>query len=146
MKRLYVMMCAIATALTAVSCDFDDDGVNFNYTTLRTVDAELPDSFDFGRVYTVNVDLLRPDDCTLAEVETFDVRQTSTDSTNIRTIAAIGIVLDNEECAEVEQEFQDSFQFEVRYTDPYVFRFYTGDDANGDPEFLEIEVPVNHNQ
>ena len=147
MKRTLISCTAIIAALTVFSCDLDDDnGVNFEYTTLRTVNAELPESFDFGRVYTINVDLLRPNECTLAEVETFDVRQTSTDSTNIRTIAAIGIKLEDRICAEVVQEFTDSFQFEVRFTDPYIFRFYTGDDINGDPEFLEIEVPVTQGQ
>lgn len=146
MKRLNVMWAAIAVAFISVSCSLDDDGVNFNYTTLRTVSAELPESFDFGRVYTVNVNLLRPDDCTLAEVEDFNVRRLATDSTNIRVIAPIGIVLDKEECAELNQEFQDSFQFEVLYTEPYIFRFYIGDDADGEAEFLEIEVPVNPDQ
>ncbi|NNE76231.1 MAG: hypothetical protein HKN31_04080, partial [Pricia sp.] len=59
------------------------------------------------------------------------------------TVSAIGVLLEQDVCNEVNEEVEDSFQFEVLYTEPYLFRFYTGDDANGDPEFLEIEVPVS---
>ncbi len=144
MKRLYVLLCAITLAGISVSCSIDDDQTNFKYATLKTISASLPDTFELGRVYTIDVNLLRPDDCTFTE--TFDVRREFTDSTNIRTVAAIGIVLDKEECTEVNDSIQDSFQFEVIYSKPYIFKFYTGDDENGEAEFLDVEVPVKHNQ
>jgi len=140
MKRLFILLFAAVSVLE--SCSFDDDKVNFHYTPLEIVNAEVPESFDFGRTYTISVDILRPDDCTLTD--SFDVRRHTTDSTNVRTVSAIGILLDNDECAPVDQEIQDTFEFEVRYTNPYIFRFYTGNDENGDPQFLEIEVPVNN--
>lgn len=144
MKRLFVMLCATTLAVVSVSCSIDDDQTNFKYATLETVGASLPDTFELGRVYKIDVKMLRPDECTFSE--TFDVRRDFTDSTNIRTVAAIGIVLDQADCAAVNDSIQDSFQFEVLYSNPYLFRFYTGDDANGEAEFLEIEVPVKQNQ
>jgi hypothetical protein len=138
------MLCAITLALVSLSCSLDDDQTNFQYATLKTVSANLPDTFELGRVYNIDVKLLRPNECTFSE--TFDVRRSFTDSTNIRTVSAIGIVLDEDECAEANDEIQDTFRFEVLYTNPYIFRFYTGDDENGEAEFLEIEVPVNLNQ
>lgn len=144
MKRLNVFLCSISLAVVSVSCSIDDDQTNFKYTTLKTVNASLPDTFELGSVYRIDVNLLRPDDCTFAE--TFDVKPSFTDSTNIRTVAAIGIVLDKEACTEVNDSIQDSFQFEVIYTKPYIFKFYTGDDENGAAEFLDVEVPVKHNQ
>ncbi|MDT7828950.1 hypothetical protein RQM65_09780 [Pricia sp. S334] len=142
MKRAFLFFFVIGLAVLAASCSIDDDQTNFKYTTLKTVNASLPDTFELGRVYKVDVNLLRPDDCTYSE--TFDVRRSFTDSTNIRTVAAIGIVLDEGPCEAVNDSIQDSFQFEVIYSNPYVFQFYTGDDENGEPEFLEIEVPVKH--
>ncbi len=144
MKRLYVLLCAGIVAIISVSCSIDDDQTNFKYATLKTVSANLPDTFELGRVYKIDVKMLRPDDCTYSE--TFDVRRDFTDSINIRTVAAIGLVLDEAECTVVNDSIQNSFQFEVIYTKPYLFKFYTGDDENGKPEFLEIEVPVAHNQ
>jgi len=144
MKRLNVLLCAGIVAVISVSCSIDDDQTNFKYTTLETVSANLPDTFELGRVYKIDVKMLRPNECTFSE--TFDVSRDFTDSTNIRTVAAIGIVLDQTDCAVVNDSIQNSFQFDVIYTKPYVFKFYTGDDENGEAEFLEIEVPVKHNQ
>ena len=144
MKRLYVFLCAGIVAIISVSCSLDDDQTNFKYATLKTVSANLPDTFELGRVYKIDVKMLRPDECTFSE--TFDVSRDFTDSMNIRTVAAIGIVLDQADCAAVNDSIQDSFQFEVIYTKPYLFKFYTGDDENGKAEFLEIKVPVKHNQ
>lgn len=138
MKRL--LFFAVALILTLGSCSLSDDGVNFHYAPLEIVSVNVPDTFEFGQLYTIDVNILRPDDCTLTDE--FDVRRSFTDTTQIRTIAAIGIILDKDECAEVNQEIQDSFDFEVRYTDPYIFKFYTGIDENDDPQFLEVEVPV----
>ena len=142
MKRLYFLLFCIVFVLG--SCSFNDDGVNFHYIPLEIVNADVPESFEFGRTYTISVDILRPDDCTLTD--SFDIRRFATDSTNVRTVTAIGILLDKDDCTAVDQEIQDSFEFEVRYTNPYIFRFYSGADENGDPQFLEIEVPVNDPQ
>lgn len=144
MKRTYIILCVLVVASISFSCSLDDDQTNFEYATLKTLSASLPDTFDLGQVYNIDVKLLRPDECTFSE--TFDVRRNFTDSTNIRTVAAIGIKLDQADCAVANDSIQDTFQFEVLYTKPYIFRFYTGDDASGEPEFLEIEVPVRHNQ
>jgi len=35
------------------------------------------------------------------------------------------------------------FNFVVLYEEPYVFRFWQGEDSNGEAQFLEIQVPVN---
>lgn len=142
MKRLHFLLFAIVLLFGA--CSFDDDGVNFHYVPLEIVNADLPESFDFGRTYTISVDIFRPDDCTLTD--TFDVRRFATDSTNVRTVTAIGILLDKDDCTPVDQEIQDSFEFDVRYTNPYIFRFYSGKDENGDSQFIEMEVPVNDPQ
>ncbi len=142
MKRLYFLL--FSTVFVLGACSFDDDGVNFHYTPLEIVNADVPESFDFGGTYTISVDILRPDDCTLTD--SFDVRRFTTDSTNVRTVTAIGILLDNDDCLPLDQEIQDSFEFEVIYTNPYIFRFYSGKDENGDSEFIEVEVPVNNPQ
>ncbi|MFC4095876.1 hypothetical protein [Euzebyella saccharophila] len=140
MKRLFYLVSSVAVAFAIGSCSLDDDGANFHYTPLQIVNAQVPDTFEFGRVYTINVDLLRLNDCMLAD--RFEVKPSTTDSTNVRTVSHIGIELEKDACAEIAQEIRDSFQFEVIYTDPYVFKFYSGDDTNGNPEFIELIVPV----
>ena len=144
MKRMNAFFGVLIAGLLSFSCSLDDDRANFEYTTLETLSASLPDTFDLGEVYSIDVRLLRPDACTFSE--TFDVRRDFTDSTNIRTVAAIGIKLDENECEIVNDSILDAFRFEVLYTEPYIFRFYAGDDADGVAEFLEVEVPVRNNQ
>lgn len=41
----------------------------------------------------------------------------------------------------MEQEI--SFKVHALQTSPYIFRFWQGEDNNGDPIYLTIEVPVN---
>ncbi|MBU2948199.1 hypothetical protein [Zobellia uliginosa] len=140
MRKIYFTLFGLAFALTVASCSLDDDRVNFKYTTLNITNAMLPDTFELGQIYNVDVNFLRPDDCTL--LEQFDVQRSFTDSSQIRTVSALGITLEKDKCTAVNDSLQDNFQFEVLYTKPYIFRFYTGDNTEGEPEFLEIEVPV----
>ena len=59
-------------------------------------------------------------------------------------MAAIGSMLsDSEDCQEVLQEVETSFNFIVLYDQTYLFKFYTGEDENGEAQYLEIEVPVS---
>lgn len=116
----------------------NDDGVNFHYESLKIVSAELPESFNLHQVYTIKANILRPDDCTL--IEGFDVTRASTTT---RNVVAVGAILEREDCKTLDQEVQDSFQFEVLYSEPYLFRFYSGEDASGNAQYIEIEVPVN---
>lgn len=137
MKRMFFALLSVMSILSFTSCSLDD-GVNFHFKPLQTISADLPDSFDLHQVYDIKVTFLRPDDCTL--FEGFNVVRTDTTT---RQVAAIGAVMEKETCLSVNQEIEDTFKFEVRYTDTYLFRFWTGDDENGEPQFLEIEVPVN---
>ena len=138
MRRLYVAILAITFLTVLNSCSLDDDGVNFHYEALQITSVDVPEEFNLGQIYTIKVNMLRPDDCTL--IEGFDV--TKSDIT-VRNVVAIGAILDKPDCQPLDQEVQDTFLFEVLYDEPYLFRFYTGKDANGEAQYLEVEVPVN---
>ena len=69
---------------------------------------------------------------------------------NERTVAVISnFFTSNAPCDEIFTELQTSFDFKV--TDPgpgldsYIFRFWQGEDDNGQDMFLTIEVPVVEN-
>lgn len=129
---------AVILFIAVNSCSLNDDGVSFHYEALQITSVEVPESFDQHQIYTIKVNMLRPDDCTL--IEGFNV--TKSDVT-VRNVVAIGAILDKQDCKALDQEVQDTFQFEVLFNQPYLFRFYTGKDANGEAQYLEIEVPVN---
>ncbi|HDZ04511.1 hypothetical protein LCGC14_0079170 [marine sediment metagenome] len=120
-------------------CSIDDDGANFHFTALEIVDAEVPESFDLNQTYKISVNYLKPDSCTY--YEGFDVVK---DSLTVRSIVAIGAVrTDFDNCMEELVQETASFNFQVIYTDPYTFKFYIGDNNEGEAQYLEIVVPVN---
>jgi len=138
MKKIFVFLAVIMATLQFGSCNIDD-GVNFKFITLQVVAADFPEAFEINQVYTINVIYIRPDSCTY--FEGFDFRKTE-DTT--RDIAVIGSLLtDTDDCIEIAEKVETSFKFKVLYSEPYLFKLYTGDNQDGEPQYLEIEVPVN---
>lgn len=119
------------------SCNNDDDGTYVNFESLQIVDAVVPDTFELGGRYEIVVTYLRPDDCTY--FQGFDVYP---QDTTVREVVAVGASYTDRPCTQTVTEVDDSFLFEVIYDQPYTFRFYQGEDENGDPEYLEVNVPV----
>ena len=136
MRRLFLVFVLVIITFTVGSC-FKDDAPTIEFHALQIVDADVPESFEFNGQHEITVTYVRPDDCTHFEV--FDVVQKDT---TIREVVAIGSMFIDQQCAEVGTEQQESFLFEVKYDQPYLFRFWQGTDAEGEPIFLNIEVPV----
>lgn len=137
--KIFNSILLVVTLVMASSCDVDDDNTNFHYETLEITDALLPEAFEYGELYTVEFKYLRPTNCHY--YEGFDFQKT--DKTE-RTIYAIGAVLDQTGCKEFANDSigTASFNFEVRYRDPYTFKFYSGDNEDGEKQYITIEVPV----
>ena len=139
MIREKLVLLAVFIALICNGCSIEDDDANFHFTSLEIVGAELPESFDYNRTYEILVNYIKPDSCT--NYEGFDVVK---DSLTVRNVVDIGSVrTDTDDCTEESIEQTASFNFKVIYTDPYTFRFYTGDNSEGEAQYLEIVVPVN---
>ena len=45
-------------------------------------------------------------------------------------------------CTEAVEEVVATLKFNVIYTKDYTFRFYAGDDGEGNAKFLEYTVPI----
>lgn len=139
MNRIAMFGLVFLAMTIFMSCDLDDDDANFHFTTLSTIGVDLPESFELGQTYEISVTYLRPDECTF--FEGFDVSRTATTTRNVAVIGSV--ITDDASCAEVAQELTSTFTFEVLYSEDYVFRFFTGTDDNGEPQYLELEIPVN---
>ena len=137
MKRLVLLFAMVVSCLLVGSCS-DDDDANFHFTALKALRAEIPESFELNERYQISVTYERPDNCTF--FEGFDV--TSPDTT-IRDVVVIGSVFTDRECTMQIEEVEVNFDFIVIHDQTYTFRFYEGDDENGEHQFFEIEVPVN---
>jgi len=139
MKRTVLLLCALMVSLTFSSCDLGDDGPNFHFIPLRIESVDMPESFDLDETYEINVTFILPDGCTY--YEGFDVVK---EATSTRKVVAVGAQrTDQEVCTQVVREEMASFTFVVLYDEMYLFRFYQGEDENGEQLFLEVEVPVN---
>jgi hypothetical protein len=143
MKKVLMPLLLFVACSWFSSCDLDDDSPNFYFTTLNVVEADVPEAFVFGKTYDIDVTYVRPNGCTF--FEGFDVTKTAETD---RDIVVIGSVLTDEDraCTEAVEEVVATLKFSVIYTEEYHFRFYTGDDENGNATFVEYTIPVTEEE
>jgi hypothetical protein len=120
-----------------LSCNLEDDSVNFRFVNLQVVDVELPEYFELDQSYQINVTFIRPNNCTF--FEGFNVEKAGYTT---RNVVAIGSQLEDSNCAEIPAEVMETFTFTCHYSEAYTFRFWSGEDTDGTQQFLEYEVPV----
>lgn len=143
LKKTGILLILLLITAGFQGCDFDDDdSVNLYFETLPALDADFPESFEYGKIYRIHVTMERPTNCYY--FRGFDFFRTGTIPTE-RTIFPIASVTDQEGCSvltEPDNIIVDYFDFEVLYTETYVFKLYAGINENGEDEFLIWEVPV----
>ncbi|WP_456438120.1 hypothetical protein [Psychroserpens sp.] len=115
----------------------ENNSLNFSYETLPVESVDMPEEFVLGNTYEIRMTYLRLSGCHLF----YDFYYVS--ENNIRTIAIINTVFDDQDCGVFEnEEVEVSFDFQVNSFDPYVFRFWQGEDENGNDNYYLVEVPV----
>ncbi len=135
-KPIYLLLCVVFFGLS--SCKLEDDRVNFRFVPLQILSADLPESFELNETYEIRVTYLRPSACIF--FEGFDITK---EGVTTRNVVAIGSDFYEEVCTLATEELEASFNFICLYDEPYLFRFWTGEDENGNQQYLEVEVPVN---
>lgn len=135
-KPLSLLLCVVFLGLS--SCKLEDDRVNFRFVPLQILSADLPESFELNETYEIRVTYLRPSACVF--FEGFDITK---EGVTTRNVVAIGTDFYDEVCTLATEELEASFNFICLYDEPYLFRFWTGEDENGNQQYLEVEVPVN---
>ncbi|MEP3837337.1 MAG: hypothetical protein ABJM36_06795 [Algibacter sp.] len=134
MKNLLVLC---LTLLLCVSCSIDDDATSFSFEILPVESVDIPDEFELGEVYPITVTYLNPSSCH-AFKEFYYLKEN-----NERTVAPITYVFDQNNCETFEnQETEATFNFKVTSNGSYIFKFWQGEDADGETQYLTIEVPV----
>ncbi|MFK7813284.1 MAG: hypothetical protein AB8B59_12385 [Maribacter sp.] len=138
MKKHFFILLFAAVSLTFSSCDLDD-GPNFHFLPLQIVSAELPESFTLNQTYSIRVNYIQPDACTaFAGFEVIDK------DTAVRNVVVLGTKrTDQADCVESSEEQTASFNFIVKYSEPYTFRFWQSENEDGEQEYFEVVVPVN---
>ena len=134
-KTFLLILCCIA--ITINSCSLNDDIVDFNFVPLQIVDAEFPESFTLNETYDIKITYILPNNC--IAFEGFDISNIDITS---RNIVAIGSERKGEVCNLVAVEAEGSLEFICLYEGTYFFRMWTGEDENGEQQYIELEVPV----
>ena len=135
MKKLVFVL---FVSLIGISCSVDDVKSDYYYEILPIESYELPTSFELGKIYTIKVSYKRPTDCHTKPSLYFEKNG------NTRTIAIQSLVVNRGDCQPVpdEEPKEGTFQFEVLSSEPYLFKFYKGQNENDEDVFEEVTVPV----
>lgn len=136
MKKGIVLFASFIVLLTMLSCELETEE-NFHFVALEVIAAEVPESFTLNNSHNINVTYIRPNDCTF--FEGFDIGQ---GQDGLRTIAAIGSTLTEQECTQQIDSVQAVLTVNAVFNGTYTLRFYSGSDDDGMPEYIEYEIPV----
>ncbi|WP_339895322.1 hypothetical protein [uncultured Algibacter sp.] len=134
MKKLLVIC---LTLILYASCSIDDDSTSFSFEVLPVESVDIPDEFELGETYPITVSYLRPSTCHGFK-EFYYLKEN-----NERTVAPITYVFDNNDCETLEDNLVEAtFNFIVTSNGSYIFKFWQGEDTDGESQYLIIEVPV----
>lgn len=134
MKKLVALSLAL---FLFASCSINDDNPNYSFEILPIESVEIPNEFTLGETYPITVSYFRPTTCH-AFKEFYYLKEN-----NERTVAAINYVFEENNCEELtDQLVEATFNFIVTSNGSYIFKFWQGEDSNGEDLYLTIEVPV----
>ena len=141
MKKLFLIGFLICSVL---SCSPDDGDVReFFYEALPIENVVIPAQFETGYTYQIRMTYFRPSGCHIFNDFYYESEG------NVRTIAIINSVFSDLDCETYENELVEaSFNFQVNNIDQtngqgfYVFRFWQGEDENGNDTYHIVEVPI----
>ena len=117
--------------------DDDNNDHDYHLEYVNVISADLPDEFIYGLTYRINITIELPNSCYYFYNQ-YDYFYEGTS----RLIYPIGHVDDGVPCTPNITETTFSIPVHALQSEPYIFKFYQGEDENGQDVFLTIEVPV----
>jgi len=142
MKNLkYLLIMIVALTVSVSSCsDNDDNYHDYHLEYVGVTSADVPDEFIYGNTYRINFTAELPNSCYF-NYNQYDYIYEGT----ARLIYPIAHVDDGVPCTLNIRETTYSIPVQALQSEPYIFKFYQGEDADGQDMFLTIEVPVVQN-
>jgi len=148
MKKLILLF---VSSLVLVSCDTDDDGPRTLLTAAEVVDVDLPEFFEAGKTYDIDVTYLLPDACHTAAGINPQRGTNSNGEDEFRDIYISGVASYDSNLTECDKEVEED-ELEKKSTfklsidsdedEPYTFFLWTGVDEDGENIFTQVVVPV----
>ncbi len=135
MKKFFIL--TVISFLTLSSCSIDDDNnVDFYLEVLPIESVEIPDEFELGQTYEILISYNRPTGCYDFNDFIYEINGQE------RTVAVVNTVYTNVNCTEQSELVTVSLNFYVTSNETYLFKFYQGEDEEGEDQYFIVEVPV----
>lgn len=134
MKNLVLLV----AVLIFTGCSVDNDTrTTFTYELVPTVAVQIPDTLVYQNTYNFEITFERPTQCHFFEGFNYEK------DGNTRLIGVINGIFDNPECEPLDTVTAvANLNFIAERNDFYIFKFWQGENENGEPIFLTKEVPV----
>lgn len=135
----------IFTSLFFLSCSLDDDGTRIVYEYSEITSADLPESFEKGKTYQIDITYLLPSAChTAAGIE---VKRGNSAGDARRDIYVAGVSTFDANQAECTRdgnnlEIENHFSIFIDEDEPYKFYLWIGVDDEMESQYTIVEVPV----
>lgn len=142
MKKLALLF---VLALTLSSCSLEDDGPGVKYQYAKVIDAGLPDSFEKGKTYQLEITYLLPSAC--HSPLGLEAKRGSFTGEERRDIYIVGVTSVNADLTECTIESEDlerekTLTIVIDEDEPYTFYLWDGLDDEDENQYITVEVPV----
>ena len=139
MKRILLILACICTL---TGCSLDDDGASLSFSLAEITDAQMPEYFETGEVYSFPISYIPDDGC--EQFYGFDIdREINGNVRHVYVFAVTAKYLDRTNCDDATEQERDLRDIVITGDEntEYVFHFWTGEE-NDEAQYLEITVPV----
>jgi len=129
-------MIFLSSLLTSCAVDNDLGIPPFFLEVVPIESIEVPEEFIYGESHEISVTYTRPQACYFFNDFIYQI------DGNERTISVVNTVYPDTDCTNISEEITVNFDFTPQNLDPFVFRFYQGEDENGIDQYLMLEIQV----
>lgn len=141
MKKIVLLF----LVLGFMSCSLDSESETYvNYTLVPITGNDLPEFFEIGKTYEVNVDYQLPTEC--YAFSGLDARRAG-NTPELKTkiyVGAISIASNDAGCDNTTEGDSGTSKFSIFIDEEesYEFNFWVGKDSTGQPMYETVTVPV----
>ena len=135
MKRYALLIIVYVSVFT--SCSLESKGPDSFYSEFMPIESvEIPEYFVYGESYEILLNYVKPSSCYHFYDFYYEI------NSNERIVAIINTIYTDTSCIEEPQSISANLNFMVTDTETYIFKFYQGEDEDGQDQYYLVEVPV----
>lgn len=134
MKKFIILFLSV---IFITACSTNDDMPNYHFESVGITEVDAPAEFIYGNTYEITLTYELPNECH----NLYDIDYIYQDTSRI--VTAITIVNDDATCIEEPTTQQQTINVHVGQLETYTFKFWQGQNEQGEDQYLIIDIPVN---